>query len=207
MEPTAELEAARHRLRELRAEFYQRYADRQALMDRKIAEHPDQQLHPDAEAQCVIAQQQAVLNESIAYAAAVVEQFDAKPTSEVFHFLIEHDPILESTFGASPIQLATKKGTLRRLVLVTTDDGRKLKWIGLFLASGQWVGLENCESEELWSPREREIANEGRYVEPNLDVQLIKDGQLVDGTMTNEGLFFPIDGPLAFLNAHRACGD
>ncbi len=59
----------------------------------------------------------------------------------------------------------------------------------------------------MLSPCEREIAKEGRYVKPNLHVRLFKDDQLVDGTMTNEGLFFPIDGPLAFLNAHRACGD
>ncbi|OJA84503.1 hypothetical protein [Burkholderia ubonensis] len=202
-----DLEAARAELREQKKRFYQAYATRQALVERRIEEHPDGRYQPDDEIQRAVNCQQELLEELIALTSKLVTQFNAQPGSEVFHFLIEQDPILEGILGASPIQLAIKKGTLRRPVMVTTNDGRKLEWMGLFLASGQYVGLENHEAEALLSPRERTLQDEGYQVDGDLDVQLIKDGQLIDGTMTNEGLFFPIDGPFAFLNLHRATDD
>ncbi|WP_234745700.1 hypothetical protein [Burkholderia sp. WTPI3] len=206
---TGDIDAARAKLRELRARFYEAYRTREALQDRKCEENPAVLIRPDADEEVdrAITHQNVLLAELYALARRFLEQFNAKPGSEVFHYLIEHDSMLESMLGASPLQMAIKKGTLRRPVMVTTQDGRKLEWIGLFLASGQWVGLENGDAEELLSPQEREIEKEGCHVVPDLDVQLVKDGQLVDGTMTSDGLFFPIDGPLAFLDAHRAVAD
>ncbi|WP_420213437.1 hypothetical protein ACN8ZM_40200 (plasmid) [Burkholderia aenigmatica] len=206
---TPDMEAARTELRNLRKRFYDAYKARGALQERKSEENPAVLIRPDAdeEVEQAISHQDALLEELTALASRFLEQFNAQPGSEAFHYLIEHDSMLESIFDASPLQMAIKKGTLRRPVMITTADGRKLEWIGLFLASGQWVGLENGEAEELLSPQEQEIAKEGCYVEPDLDVQLIKDGELVDGTLTSDGMFFPIDGPLAFLNSHRTVAD
>ncbi|WP_150123321.1 hypothetical protein [Burkholderia cenocepacia] len=204
MKPNSALEAARASLRERRADWCRRYAELQALMQNKIAEDPNAQFHLDADARHAINQHGEVTNNLIAYAAEIVEQFDASPGSKIFHFLIEHDPILASALGASPVQLAIKSGTLRRDVQVTTEDGRKLQWTGLFLTSGQFVGLENHDAEELRSPHQLELERQGYMLVDLGEVQLIKDGELIDGIRTADGIFFPIDGPLAFLNQHRA---
>lgn len=200
------IEATRADLRQRRQRFYKVYAARQALMDDKIEANPDALFHRDAETQRAVDLQNGLLEELIEHATKLVDQFNAEPGSEAFHYLIERDPILESIFGVSPIQLAVKSGTLQRRVMVTTADARKLEWTGLFLASGQFVGLENHDAEELRSPRERELENEGFYVDCAIDIQLIQNGELIDGTRTDDGLFFPIDGPLAFLNPHRMAG-
>ena len=201
-----DIEAARAELREQKKRFYDAYSTRQALVGRKIEEHRESLYQPDDETQRAVDRQQELFDDLIALTSKLVTQFSAEPGSEIFHYLIERDPILESMLGASPIQLAIKKGTLRRPVMVTTSDGRKLEWTGLFLAGGQFVGLEKHDAKELRAPQDRALDSDD-VLECDFEVQLIKDGQLIDGTMTHDGLFFPIDGPLAFLNSHRAVGD
>ncbi|RQS03208.1 hypothetical protein DIE07_32240 [Burkholderia sp. Bp9002] len=201
-----DIEAARAELRERKKRFYHAYATRQALAGRKIEEHREGRYQPDDETQRAMDRQQELFDDLIALTSKLVTQFSAEPGTELFHYLIERDPILESMLGASPIQLAIRKGTLRRPVMVTTRDGRKLEWTGLFLAGGQFVGLENHDAKELRVPHDR-ASDDDDVLECDFEVQLIKDGQLIDGTTTRDGLFFPIDGPLAFLNSHRAAGD
>ena len=203
MEISAEMEAARADLRARRQHFYRTYAVLQALVRNNMESGEGNERPLSVKVKRAIDEHRGITNEWIAHAATVVEKFDASPGTEIFHYLIEHDPILEGALHASPIQLAIKRGTLRRRVMVTTDDGRQLEWTGLFLASGQYVGLENSDAEELRSPRERELEEKGFLVIGDCDVQLIKDGELIEGIRTEDGLFFPIDGPLAFLNPYR----
>ncbi|MEX3630005.1 MAG: hypothetical protein VB138_11560 [Burkholderia sp.] len=207
MHISSEMEAARAELRARRKHFYQAYATLQALTRSKSESDTGAGFKPDVETQRAIDEHRILTTEWIEHAANVVERFNAKPGTEIFRYLIERDPILESALGASPIQLAIKSGTLRRPVMVTTDDGRELEWVGLFLASGQYVGLENHDAPELRSPRERELEEQGYLIIGDCEVRLIKDGELIDGTQTRDGLFFPIDGPLAFLNRYRPTGE
>ncbi|KVM84620.1 hypothetical protein WT05_15540 [Burkholderia stagnalis] len=147
------------------------------------------------------------LEECVNLARELVTRFSIDLGSADFQYLIEGDPFIESALGASSLQCAIAKGTLKRDVIVTTEDGRKLQWVGHFLASGQYVGLENHDAPELRSPRELELEKQGYVLMGNLDVKLIKDGKLIAGAMTIDGLFFPIDGPLEFLNKHRPVSD